>query len=328
MAEPGRRAVLTAMGAAALTAGGAARAQPAAPSRPLSPVVERIEIVSSGHIWTEGPLWVGDASGYLLFSDVPGNTIFRWDGKQVSEFLKPSGWAGAPMPDVIREGGTNGLTLGRGGLLVADSGNRCVSVVDLETKRRTVLVDRWEGKRFNSPNDLVVASNGDIYFTDPPYGLLGVERSPVRELPFMGVFRITPDDRLHLISDNLLPNGIAITRDRRRVLATDRTGWVAIDLDAQARPVRQSLFLSAETLGGRGDGMKLDPHGNLWCSGPGGVHVISATGERLGHILVNGPVSNCALGADGYVYISNRDRMVRGKIRADFLEAIQGRGAG
>jgi sugar lactone lactonase YvrE len=122
---------------------------------------------------------------------VPGNAIFSWDGKRTTVFLAPSGYQNFPIPASLREAGTNGLALGRGGLLVADSGTRVIARVDLATRQKTVLAESYQGKRFNSPNDLVVARNGDVYFTDPPFGLAGVQKSPLRELPYTGVFRLT-----------------------------------------------------------------------------------------------------------------------------------------
>jgi gluconolactonase len=321
-----RRDLLRGVAGAAVVCGGgwsvlASAQAPAAPGG-ADELLGDLEVISTGHTWSEGPLWVGDADGYLLFSDVPANIIHRWDGKGARVFLQPSGYAGPPQPQVIREGGSNGLALGRGGLLIADSGNRCISVIDLQTKARRVIVDRYEGKRLNSPNDLVVAASGDIYFTDPPHGLVGGLESPHRELAHTGVYRLTPDNQLHLITDALFPNGVALSPDGRTLYSTDRSGWVAIDLDAQARPVGRRLLIASATLGGGGDGMKTDRHGNLWFTGPGGVHVYAASGKRLGLIPVAGARSNCAFGPGGHIYITSRDRVLRGRLNPAFLERI------
>lgn len=336
MLDHSRRGFIQGLISAAATASGMSlvpraaattQAQPTpSPLTEVDPVVDRLQIISTGHEWTEGPLWVGDENGYLLFTDVPGNTIHRWDKHSTSVFLRPSGYAGTPVPSTIREGGANGLALGRGGLVIADSGNRCVSVIDLETRRRTVIVDRYRGKRFNSPNDLLVASSGDIYFTDPPYGLAGVVDSPLRELTFTGVFRITPDNQVHLITDALFPNGVALSPDQRTLYSTDRTGWIAIELDTESRPARQRVLVASASIGGGGDGMKTDASGNLWCSGPGGVHVFSRTGRRIGQIRVEGRISNCAFGADGYIYITNAQQVVRGKISERFARIASAAG--
>lgn len=281
--------------------------------------VGSFETISSGYIWTEGPVWVGGADGVLLFSDVPGNAIYQWDGKSTSVFLRPSGLPDDPTPHFVREGGTNGLALGRGGLIACDSGNRRVTRIDLETRERTVLADNYEGRRLNSPNDVAVAANGDIYFTDPPTGLNDGYRAELMELDFRGVFRIDADNRLHLIADNLGVNGIALSPDNRTLYVTDRSGWVAIDLDEGGMPIGQRLFMSAETIGGRADGMKVDARGRMWTSGPGGIHVFSPQGEHIGFAPVQDRLANCAFGPGGYLYVANCSRVVRARINPGFL---------
>lgn len=290
-----------------------------------NPLEGDVEVIASGYIWTEGPLWVGDERGYLLFSDVPGNAIFSWDGERATAFLAPSGYQGFPIPDTIREPGSNGLALGRGGLLMADSGTRALARVDLATREKTILAGTFQGKRFNSPNDLVVARNGDIYFTDPPFGLAGIQSSPLRELTFTGIFRVTPDNQVHLIADNLFPNGIALSPDNRTLYATDNPGWVAIDLDGSGMPLGQRQYVASASVGGaRGDGMKVDAAGNLWASGRGGIYVFSAQGEHIGFVPVAGRVSNCAFGPGRHLYVTNDTQVVRGRIRADFPGGAMG----
>lgn len=295
-----------------------------ASERPINPL-EELQVIASGYEWTEGPVWIGGADGYLLFSDVPGNTIYVWDGESTSAFLSPSGYEGFPIPEFIREAGSNGLAMGRGGLLIADSGNRCISLIDISTRKKTVLVDQFEGKRLNSPNDLVVAKNGDVFFTDPPFGLTGVRESPLRELDFTGVYRITPDNKIHLVADNLFPNGIALSPDNRILYVTDTSGWVAIDLDDAGKPTNQRLLISRELAGGGGDGMKTDAAGNLWCSvgGGGGIQVFSSEGQRLGHAPIEGRVSNCAFGPGNHLFVTNGDRVIRGKISQYFSSGLR-----
>jgi gluconolactonase len=313
-----------AVGAGSLLAGPAVNAQgPGA--APVSfpgipdPLEGPVEVIASGYIWTEGPVWVGGEQGHLLFSDVPGNAIYAWDGKRTTPFLAPSGLQTFPIPDTIREAGSNGLALGRGGLLLADSGTRAIVRVDLTTRERSIVADSFEGKRFNSPNDLVVARNGDIYFTDPPYGLAGVQKSPLRELSYTGVFRVTPDNRVHLVADNLFPNGIALSPDNRTLYATDNSGWVAFDLDNNGMPTGQRQYVASESVAGaRGDGMKMDSAGNLWTSGRGGIYVFSPKGEHIGFVPIAGRVSNCAFGPGRYLYVTNDTQVVRGRIKADF----------
>lgn len=315
--------VVVGAGAIAIRASAAEAPRPQAPppsfpgiSNPLEGIVE---VIASGYLWTEGPVWVGGEQGHLLFSDVPGNAIYCWDGKRTTPFLAPSGYQSFPIPATLRESGSNGLALGRDGLLVADSGTRAIVHVDLATRQRTVLAQTYRAKRLNSPNDLVLARNGDIYFTDPPYGLTGVQKSALRELPFTGVFRLTPDNQVHLVADNLFPNGIALSPDNRTLYATDTVGWMAIDLDASGMPAGQRAFVTSASIGGaRGDGMKADDAGNIWASGPGGIHVFSPQGEHIGFAPIAGRVSNCAFGPNRILYVTNGTQVVRGRIRADF----------
>ncbi len=314
----------TACGSLALGAVGAwsaaaqRRPAPSFPDVP-NPFEGDVDVIADGFIWSEGPVWVGGRDGYLLFSDVPGNVIYGWDGERASPFLAPSGYQGFPIPDTLREAGTNGLALGRGGLLVADSGTRALARVDLATRERTVFAETYQGKRFNSPNDLVLARNGDIYFTDPPYGLAGVRDSPLRELDYTGVFRVTPDNQVQLIADNLSPNGVALSPDNRTLYSTDSSGWVAISLDASGMPTGQRQFVASEDVqGSRGDGMEADSAGNIWSSGRGGIYVFSPEGEHIGFAPISGRVSNCVFGPDRWLYVSNDHQIVRGRIRDDF----------
>lgn len=321
-----RRSFLRAAGVSAFAvAGSLRRATAQSPVAPVafpgvpSPLDGDVEVIATGYLWTEGPVWVGDAQGHLLFSDVPGNAIYSWDGKRATAFLAPSGYQPFPIPATLREAGSNGLALGRAGLLLADSGTRAIVRLDLATRQRTIVADSYEGKRFNSPNDLVVARNGDIYLTDPPYGLADIQKSPLRELNYTGVFRITPDNRVHLVADNLFPNGIALSPDNRTLYVTDTSGWVAIDLDASGMPVRQRPFVPSDRVGGaRGDGMKADAAGNVWASGRGGIYVFSPTGQHIGFAPITGRVSNCAFGPDRHLYVTNDTQVVRARIRADF----------
>ena len=322
--ETDRRSFLRAAGSS-LLAGSVLGASAQQPPSPVSfpgvpnPLEGGVDAIATGYTWTEGPVWVGGDAGYLLFSDVPGNAIHRWDGKRTTVFLAPSGYQGFPIPDSIREAGANGLALGRGGLLIADSGTRALARVDLATRQKTVFAGSYQGKRFNSPNDLVVGRNGDVYFTDPPYGLAGIQTSPLRELAYTGVFRVTPDNQVQLIADNLFPNGIALSPDNRVLYATDNAGWVAIDLDGAGRPAGQRPFVASSKVGGaRGDGMKADSAGNLWTSGRGGIYVFSPKGEHIGFAPIAGAVSNCAFGPGGSLYVTNDTQVVRGRIRADF----------
>ncbi len=283
-----------------------------------------VEEVHGGFVWSEGPVWVGGKDGHVLVSDPRTNIITRWSAKDGgSAWLKPSGYEGDAVAANLSEPGTNGLFLGRGGLVVADSGNRCIGHIDLKTKRKSVIADRFEGKRFNSPNDLCVSPvDGSIYFTDPPYGLKDGLRSPLREMDYTGVFRVAPDNTVSLIAKAEVPNGIGISPDGRTLYHTDRNkGWVAVSLNARGESAGERLFVDRAASGIMGgDSLKVDQVGNVWMSCRDGIAVIAPDGRRLGNVRLNDVVSNCELGGDGYLYMSSNHRLARVRIKARKLK--------
>jgi gluconolactonase len=268
-----------------------------------------VEKLAEGFTWTEGPVWISEGD-YLLFSDVPANRMYRWsEADGVSVFLDPSGYDG-PEPSSFREPGSNGLIPGPGNsILVADHGNRAVARLDLVTKRKTFLATRYAGKRFNSPNDLVLHSSGAIYFTDPPYGLEGLNRSPLRELPHNGVYRIDPDGGVTLVDDSIsFPNGIVLSPDERTLYVAnsdpEQPVWHAWELDPAGAAMSRRIFAhcAAEVvagLPGLPDGMAIDGAGNLFATGAGGIHVFAPDGARLGRIETGEAIANCTFGQDG-----------------------------
>lgn len=284
----------------------------------------RIEKLAEGFRWSEGPVWIRDG-GYLLLSDVPANKMFRWSEKDgLSVFLDPSGFDG-PDPAGFREPGTNGLIPGPGNtILMADHGNRAVAQLDLATKRKTFLAARFEGKRFNSPNDLVRASDGTIYFTDPPYGLEGLNQSPLKELAWNGVYRLRPDGRVELlVKDMSFPNGIILSPDERTLYVAnsdpDRAIIMAFPLSADGsigpeRILADMTPLAKAGMPGLPDGMAVDRAGNLFATGPGGVHILSPSGEALGRIDTGTAIANCAFGEDGRTLFLASNNFL-GKIR-------------
>jgi len=259
----------------------------------LIPADAALEKIAEGFQFTEGPLW--DArQGCLLFSDILGNRIYRWSPRDgVSVWREPSGMS-------------NGLTFDRQGRLCAcEHGNRRVSRTEADGTVE-VLADRFEGKRLNSPNDLVFRSDGTLYFTDPPYGLTppyGMEGQQA-ELDFHGVFRLTPDGALVVEQDDFdRPNGLAFSPDEKRLYIADTSQYHVrvfdVAPDGSLAGGRIFVELRGEG-GGRPDGMKVDSRGNLWCTGPGGVWVFSPEGEHLGSIRVpERQTANVAWGQSG-----------------------------
>lgn len=280
-----------------------------------------LEVLATGFTWSEGPVWIADG-GYLLFSDVPNNRIHRWSERDgASVFMEPSGYEG-PDASAFREPGSNGLIAGpQGSILMADHGNRAVARLDLATRRKTLLATRYGGARFNSPNDLVQASNGAVFFTDPPYGLKDMDQSPFKEMAHNGVYRLDPDGGVTLLVDDLtFPNGIALSPDERTLyVAVSDPGnavLMAYDLDAAGgvsggRVLRNFTDQVGESRPGLPDGMAVDRQGHLFATGPGGVHVLTPGGLSLGLIQTGGAAANCAFGDGGALFITAGDRLLR-----------------
>ncbi|MDB4662024.1 SMP-30/gluconolactonase/LRE family protein [Verrucomicrobiales bacterium] len=278
----------------------------------LVPKDEKIEVLTSGFIWAEGPVWVPQKDhafgGYVLFSDIPNNRIVRWDeGVGSVTWLKPSGYTGPG--EYGGEPGSNGLLLDAKGRLVAcEHGDRRMSVITKNGGKRT-LVDNFEGKRLNSPNDACYHKNGDLYFTDPPYGLPDRWDDPRRELDFCGVYRLSKDGKLTLLTKEMTrPNGIAFSPDHKTLYVAQSDPEAAL---WKSFPVKEDgtlgegklLYDATENfkkgLPGLPDGLKVDSHGNIWATGPGGVYVFAPGGTLLGRISTGEKTANCGWGNDG-----------------------------
>lgn len=275
--------------------------------------------IASGFTWAEGPVWVADG-GYLLFSDIPRNSVMKYKaGEGISVFLNPSGYTGHDYYGL--EPGSNGLILDtKGQLLSCEHGDRRVSVLTTGGGKRT-LVDNYMGKRLNSPNDLVLKSNGDLYFTDPPYGLPNRYDDPRRELDFCGVYKLSPDGTLTLLTDELArPNGLAFSPDESKLYVAQS--------DPKAAIWKEYPVLKDGTLGegklfyditdkvgqqpGLPDGLKVDQQGNLFATGPGGVLVFSPDGKLIGQLDTGVPTANCGWGEDGSVlYITADSKLLK-----------------
>jgi gluconolactonase len=273
-----------------------------------------LEVLGSGFDWAEGPVWVRDGK-YLLFSDIPPNKVVKWEeGKGISTFLQPSGYTGAT--DYGGEPGSNGLLLdGQGRLVSCEHGDRRVSVMTKDGGKRT-LVDNYEGKRLNSPNDAVYKSNGDLYFTDPPYGLPNRYEDRRRELDWCGVYRLSKDGKVTLLTKEMTrPNGIAFSPDEKilYVAQSDPKAalWKAFPVQDDGTLGDSRVFYDATSLVGKlpglPDGLKVDKKGNLWATGPGGVHIFAADGTPLGRIETGEATANCGWGDDGTVLYITAD---------------------
>jgi len=267
----------------------------------------KLEKLAEGFDWAEGPLWIKDG-GYLLFSDIPPNRILKWtEADAIKIFLEPA----SDIGDVKRAGepGTNGLTLDKEGRVVTcEHGRRCVSRIEKDGKR-TILADKYDGKRLNSPNDVVFHSNGDMYFTDPPYGLEKNWEDKSRELDHCGVYRLSKDGKMTLLTDKLTrPNGLAFSPDEKKLYVAQSdpkapivmvynlnedgtlgTGRIFFDMTPWFQAGRKGLP----------DGLKVDRAGNVFATGPGGVHVFSPVGKHLGTIDTGEATANCGWGNDG-----------------------------
>ncbi len=269
----------------------------------------KLEVLASGLNWSEGPVWSKEL-GALLFSDVPENHVMKWkEGEGMTEFLNPSGFTGH-LP-YSKEPGSNGLTFNaKGELCSCEHGDRRVSVLTKGGGKRTI-VDNFEGKRFSSPNDLCFDKAGNLYFTDPPYGLpKGPEDKENRELDWNGVYRVTPQGKISLLTKEMtFPNGIALSPDEKTLYVAQSDGKAALwksfplkedgtlgpsNVVADVTPMAQSGKYR-----GSPDGMKVDTQGNLWATGPGGVHVMTPEGKLLGRIETFMASGNCCFGDDG-----------------------------
>ncbi|MGH8670962.1 MAG: SMP-30/gluconolactonase/LRE family protein [Burkholderiales bacterium] len=290
----------------------------------VSPHAE-LELIADGFSWVEGPVW-NRQGDYLLFSDIPKNAVLKWrEAKGVSHYLMPSGYTGS-VPFAGKEPGSNGLAFdATGRLLLAQHGDRRIARQE-EDGSFTTLADRFEGKRLNSPNDLVIKSNGDVYFTDPPFGLAKAFDDSNKELPFQGVYRFSPNGKLTLLTKDIkAPNGIAFSPDEKTLYVSDvdpkRAAWLAYDVNDDGTLANGRVFADAtrwrkDPYFGP-DGVKVDKYGNLFGARPGGVSVFSPDGSHLGSIQTGAATSNVAWGGDGSVlYITASSAVYRIKLNS------------
>ncbi len=291
----------------------------------LVPLDAEMEIIGEGFQWSEGPVWIRDG-GFLLFSDVLTNTVHRWDAKSgCTKFLSPSGYTGKKPRGA--EMGSNGLNVDHDGrLLLCQHGDRRVARLDAPWNKPqpnfVTLADRYEGMRFNSPNDLVVHSSGAIYFTDPPYGLEQQMDDPAKEISFQGIYRIGTDGKVTLLNKEMeRPNGIGFSPDEKTLYVANSHGprlvWMAFPVDQDGTLGHGRVFFDGMPLArkwnrGSADGMAIDQHGNVWATAPGGVAVVSPEGKHLGSLITTQRTANCKFGEDGStLFIAADDYLLR-----------------
>ena len=274
----------------------------------------RIEVLSSGFAWGEGPVWIKDG-GYLLFSDVHRNRVIKWvEGTGAEVFLEPSGFSGIGHYSLGL--GSNGLAVDAEGRLIScEHGDRRLSAMVFGEGKRT-LADNYQGKRFNSPNDLAIDRSGRIYFTDPTYGLPQRETDPTREIDFAGVYLLKPTGEVVLLTQELrFPNGVELSHDERILYVAQSDPENPI---VMAYPIKDDgtvgkgrLFFDAKphsNLGpGNPDGLKADQDGNVWITGMGGVMIVNAAGKLIGHVSTGERTANCAWGNGGSVLYITAD---------------------
>jgi gluconolactonase len=282
----------------------------------------KIEKLAEGFGWAEGPIWV-KSGGYLLFTDVPGNKMWKWSEKGgLEKFLDPSG-AANPDTNVWREAGANGLAiLDANSILLADTGSRMIQKLDLKTKKKTPFASHFDGKKFSSPNDVVRMRSGVVFLTDPPYGFRKLDDAPEKEQPFNGVYRVAKDGTVSVVEKELhRPNGVALSPDERTLYVAQSEPTKAIimayALDAGGNVTDKKLFhdftdLVGAKTPGLPDGLTVATDGTIFATGPGGVLVLSRDGKRLGRINDGKATANCKFGDDGKtLYLTSHNILAR-----------------
>lgn len=287
----------------------------------------KAEIIAEGFDWSEGPLWI-EKYKMLLFSDVPTNIIYKWTeahGKEI--YLTPSGYTGS----VQRGGemGSNGLTLdNEGHLVMCQHGDRRMARMDAPLDKPqpkfVTLADKLNGKRFSSPNDATYNSKDELFFTDPPYGLISQsDNDPSKEITWNGVYKVKKTGEVILLTDSLTrPNGLAFFPGEKKLLVANsdpqKANWYVFDIDGDKLTNGKIFYhaVSEKGLKGLPDGLKIDREGNVFATGPGGVHIFNKDGKLLGKLKLDEATSNCSLSGDQKtLYITNDMYVLRFKMR-------------
>lgn len=289
-----------------------------------------IEVLAEGFTWPEGPVWVEEDAA-LYFNDVPENKMYRWEeGIGAALFLSPSGGGTPESTANMREPGANGIiewSKAPGKLLLADHGARGLSILDPQTKERTSITSGFDGKSLNSPNDIVERGDGGLYFTDPPYGLNGLNEAPEKELAFNGVYFLSADGDLSLVIETLsFPNGVALSPDEQTlyVAVSDPENAVimAYDTKPDGSVLNGRVFYDANADlregGGLPDGMVVAANGTIFATGPAGVYVLSPEGRVIGTISTGMPTSNCTLDdKEEFLYMTSSSVLARVAVNLD-----------
>ena len=289
----------------------------------------KIEILASGFDWSEGPVWVDEING-LLFCDIPPNKIHIWKegDTEAAVYLTPSGYTS----DIERGGevGSNGLIINQDGKLVlCQHGDRRIASLDAPlndpSPNYKTIADKYDDKRFNSQNDVIQKSNGDYYFTDPPYGLEKQMDDPSKEIDFQGVYKSDADGNVTLLVQTMTrPNGLAFSPDEKVLYVAnsdpEKALWNAYDVQEDGTLDNERIFYNATGESGKGlpDGMKVDKSGNIYATGPGGVFVMNNNGKVLGKINTTEATSNCAFGGKDrdYLYMTCDMHLMRIKLKS------------
>ncbi len=283
----------------------------------------KIEILADGFEWSEGPVWSSQLNS-VLFSDVPENVIYSWnEDKGLGTFTRPIGYSGK-VPN-LKKAGTNGLTIDAdGNLIICMHGDRKITRLEkLNINRKVTLVNSFDGNLLNSPNDLVYDSEGNLYFTDPPYGLLEGDNDKLKEIEFNGVYKVSPNGDIEVLVKNLTrPNGISISNDEKTlyVANSDKNNPVIMQYDLSEEGAKNpSIFFDGRELTkkdiGLFDGLKVHPTGNVFATGPGGVLVIKENGDHIGTIRTEVRTANCAFDENfQYLYMTSDMFLTRIKL--------------
>jgi gluconolactonase len=300
----------------------------------FDPAIENIiskdakaEIIAEGFDWSEGPLWI-EKYQMLLFSDVPTNTVYKWtEAKGTEIYLKPSGYTGTTERG--GEMGSNGLTLdNNGNLVLCQHGDRRMAKMDAALDhpqpKYISIADKYQDRRFNSPNDAIVSSGGELFFTDPPYGLTTqADNDPSKEILWNGVYKVKSNGEVILLADFITrPNGIALFPGEKKLLIANSDPetpvWYQFDLDGDKLTNGKIFYRSVIEKGMKGlpDGFKIDKQGNVFATGPGGVYILDKEGKLLGMLKFEEATSNCAFSGDEKtLYITNDMYVLRFKMR-------------